>query len=43
MNDLTEYLPILSTGLWVGIFITFVCKMFSVVIDIIVSWFRRLL
>lgn len=39
--DLTNYLPILSMGLWVGIFIVFVCKMFSFVIDKILSWFKR--
>ena len=43
MSDLniSEYLPILSLGLWVGVFISFVSKMISFVIKTILSWFKR--
>lgn len=40
--DLTNYLPVLTTGLWVGVFITFISKLISFVIKIIIGWFKRL-
>ena len=41
--DISQYLPILSIGIWVGVFITFVCKMMSFVIEKIIGWFKHLL
>lgn len=42
MNEISDYLPILTIGLWVGVFITFVSKMISLVISTILNWFKRL-
>ena len=39
--DITDYLPILSIGVWTGVFITFVCKMFSFVISVCINWFKK--
>lgn len=38
--DLTELLPILSTGLWVGVSMVFVSKMLSFVISKIIQLFK---
>lgn len=44
MSDLniSDYLPILSLGLWVGVSITFISKLISFVIGTILNWFKRL-
>lgn len=44
MNDLdvSNFLPILSIGLWVGVFMVFVAKMFSFVLTTIINWFKRI-
>lgn len=39
--NISDYLPILSIGIWVGVFITFVCKMISFVIATILHWFKK--
>lgn len=39
--NISDYLPILSIGLWVGISITFISKMISFVITLILGWFRK--
>lgn len=39
--DISDYLPILSIGLWVGVSITFISKIISFVISTCVSWFKR--
>lgn len=38
--QVSEYLPILTIGLWVGVFMTFVAKMLAFVISKILSWFK---
>ena len=40
--NLSDFLPILSIGLWVGVSITFVSKMISYVISTIIRWFKRI-
>lgn len=39
--NVSGYLPILTIGLWVGVFITFVSKLISFVISTILKWFKR--
>lgn len=39
--DITDYLPILSIGLWVGVSITFISKIISFVISTCINWFKR--
>lgn len=38
--NISDYLPILSIGLWVGVSITFISKLFSFVISKILGWFK---
>lgn len=40
--NLSDFLPILSVGLWVGVSITFISKMISYVISTIIRWFKRI-
>lgn len=40
--DISKYLPILSIGLWVGVFITFVSKLISFTLSTIIGWFKHL-
>lgn len=41
--DISGYLPILSIGLWVGVSITFISKIISFVISVILSWFKKIM
>lgn len=41
--DLSNFLPILTIGLWVGVSITIISKLLSFVIGTVISWFKRLL
>lgn len=39
--NISEYLPILTIGLWSGVMITFISKLISFVISTILHWFKR--
>lgn len=39
--DITQYLPILTLGLWVGVSMTFISKLLSFVISTILYWFKK--
>lgn len=38
--DLTQYLPILSIGLWTGVFVTIVCKLLSHIVEVFIKLFK---
>ena len=39
--NISQYLPILSIGLWSGVTITFISKLISFVIGTILKWFKK--
>lgn len=39
--NITDYLPILTIGLWSGVAITFISKMISFVISTCINWFKK--
>lgn len=41
-NTVEDFLQMLTTGIWVGVFIFFVCRMIAFVIDKIIGFFKKL-
>lgn len=42
MTTFSDYLNIFTISLWVGVFITFICKMINFVIEKIIGWFKKI-